>query len=377
MLRCNKEFPKNEVPYDLIIDLRKINDSGIGVYINNVVLQVINSLSIRYRIAAIIKFNFDEIVLAKKIPRVNLLKFKSSPYTFFEQVEYYLRLPRGKFFWATSLSTPFIFNGKVIFTIYDLSYLYIKNISVTVILKKILTWIYFRIGAKNTSLFLFISEFTKNEFFRVFHGVIKKDAILRVVLLGVSETWRSESNAISDQRYLAIIGNLRPHKNMAFAVRGLANLCKTFDLHVYIVGDLSSQRMKDNNLLEYIKDKSWVKYLGKISEGELLDVVKNASMLVAPSLHEGFGLTVLEGMASGVPVLASDIPAHREVGGNTVRYFDPNSTTSINSEAIKLLTNIKDTEYLLKSAKQRSANFTWLKSSNATANEINILLEDN
>jgi hypothetical protein len=124
----HKEIDTKEYLYDLVVDLRKINDSGIGAYIDNVVIEVLRKLSKNYRILAIIKSNSDEFNLSNKIPEVKLLKFKSSPYTLSEQVEFYRRLPGSYFFWATSVSTPFLFRGKIIFTIYDLSYLYLKTI---------------------------------------------------------------------------------------------------------------------------------------------------------------------------------------------------------------------------------------------------------
>ena len=376
MSKHHKEIDIKEYPYDLVVDLRKINDSGIGAYIDNVVIEVLRQLSKNYRILAIIKLNYDETNLSNKIPEVKLLKFVSSPYTLTEQIEFYFQLPRSYFFWATSVSTPFFFRGKIIFTIYDLSYLYLKTISASIAFKQLITWIYFKLGSKKSSLFLFISEYTKHEFIKTFSNSIKKESTLKVVLLGVSDIWRSKINLNPKEKYLIIIGNLRPHKNMAFAVMALEKICKNFGLSIYIVGDLGNQSMKDSNLLAYIKDKKWIKYLGKISEDKLLSVVKNASLLVAPSLHEGFGLTVLEGMASGVPVLASDIPAHREVGGNSIRYFDPCSVTSINSEALKILTNEDDSKIIVEIARQRSAEFTWSKCSFNTSNEIDGLIKN-
>jgi glycosyltransferase involved in cell wall biosynthesis len=372
----HKEIDIKEYPYDLVVDLRKINDSGIGAYIDNVVIEVLRQLSKNYRILAIIKLNCDETNLSNRIPEVKLLKFVSSPYTLTEQVEFYFQLPRSYFFWATSVSTPFFFRGKIIFTIYDLSYLYLKTISASIAFKQLITWIYFKLGSKKSSLFLFISEFTKQEFIKTFSNSIKKESTLKVILLGVSDIWRSKINLNPKEKYLIIIGNLRPHKNMAFAVMALEKICKNFGLSIYIVGDLGNQSMKDSNLLAYIKDKKWIKYLGKITEDQLLSVVKNASLLVAPSLHEGFGLTVLEGMASGVPVLASDIPAHREVGGNSIRYFDPCSVTSINCEALKILTNEDDSKIIGEIARQRSAEFTWSKCSFNTSNEIDGLIKN-
>ena len=60
--------------------------------------------------------------------------------------------------------------------------------------------------------------------------------------------------------------------------------------------------------------------VGHAGEAVLSALYRRADLVVCPSLYEGFGLTLLEAMASGCPVLATDIPAHREVGGGAVRF---------------------------------------------------------
>ncbi|NOT08816.1 MAG: glycosyltransferase [Gemmatimonadales bacterium] len=58
-------------------------------------------------------------------------------------------------------------------------------------------------------------------------------------------------------------------------------------------------------------------------DDEIVGAYREASVVVAPSRFEGFGLTPIEGVAMGVPVIASDIPPHREFLGNRVRWFPP------------------------------------------------------
>lgn len=60
-----------------------------------------------------------------------------------------------------------------------------------------------------------------------------------------------------------------------------------------------------------------------LDEAELQALLARATALLAPSVDEGFGLPVAEALAAGVPVIASDIPAHREVGGEGPEYLDP------------------------------------------------------
>ena len=62
---------------------------------------------------------------------------------------------------------------------------------------------------------------------------------------------------------------------------------------------------------------------GWVDDVELAGLQARARVMAMPTLAEGFGLPVLEAMASGLPVMASDLPVLREVGGDAVLYFDP------------------------------------------------------
>ena len=60
-----------------------------------------------------------------------------------------------------------------------------------------------------------------------------------------------------------------------------------------------------------------------LTDAGLAALMANAAALLAPSFVEGFGLPIVETLATGTPVIASDIPAHREVGGDLALYADP------------------------------------------------------
>ena len=63
-----------------------------------------------------------------------------------------------------------------------------------------------------------------------------------------------------------------------------------------------------------------MKLLGRVSERDATALYVGADLFVFPSRHEGFGIPVLEAMAQGTPVVCSDIPVFREVGGDAARF---------------------------------------------------------
>jgi glycosyltransferase involved in cell wall biosynthesis len=73
------------------------------------------------------------------------------------------------------------------------------------------------------------------------------------------------------------------------------------------------------------------------SDAEILDAYRTAGVVVAPSRFEGFGLTPLEGMAMGVPVIASDVPPHREFLNGAVRFFPPDDAPALAREIGSLM----------------------------------------
>jgi len=94
------------------------------------------------------------------------------------------------------------------------------------------------------------------------------------------------------------------------------------------------------------------------SDGELRWAYEHATGLLYTGLWEGFGLPVLEALALGCPVVASDVPALREVGGEAVRYADPRDQDSM-SEAIARCLEEDRSPAAAEARQARAAVFSW------------------
>jgi glycosyltransferase involved in cell wall biosynthesis len=124
------------------------------------------------------------------------------------------------------------------------------------------------------------------------------------------------------RRYLLQVGARRPHKNVSALVRVLPELPESY--HLLLVGSID-ERFPDPvpRLAESLGVAHRIRHVPSVSEPELHSIYAGAAAFTYPSLIEGLGLPLLEAMAAGVPVVASDIPVFREVAGDAATLLDP------------------------------------------------------
>lgn len=122
--------------------------------------------------------------------------------------------------------------------------------------------------------------------------------------------------------YVLFVGNVYPHKNLSILLEAMKSLT---ELELVIVA--KSSPFLSRVLAPF--DQARIHVLSNISDVELVEVYRHASVLVTPSLMEGYGLVGLEALMVGTPVIASNIPVYREVYGDKVTYFDPKSSVDL------------------------------------------------
>jgi glycosyltransferase involved in cell wall biosynthesis len=146
---------------------------------------------------------------------------------------------------------------------------------------------------------------------------------------------REAINAAKDkfslsQRYAIFPSNFWPHKNHTRLLEVLRRLRQRgLTIPLVLVGDASLAEKALKEQLERAKNEGWLWVLGFVEDKELHALISGADCLLFPSLFEGFGIPVAEALALGVPVACSNICSLPEVGGNSVRYFDPQRVESI------------------------------------------------
>ena len=136
--------------------------------------------------------------------------------------------------------------------------------------------------------------------------------------------------------YLLYAGNIRPQKNVprvieAFAViKGELGSHPVYsDLRLIIIGDEISKYPAVRHAVIQSRVEQCVRFLGFVPIHTLRIFYKSAAVFVFPSLYEGFGLPPLEAMASGIPVVTSNVSSLPEVVGDAAIMVDPESVFEI------------------------------------------------
>ena len=139
-----------------------------------------------------------------------------------------------------------------------------------------------------------------------------------------------------DARLLLYVGGISPHKNLQALLRAAARLDPQAcgEWHVVLVGDYKGDSFLGcyeelASLVRSLGISGRVTFTGFVSDEDLVLLYNTATMLVLPSRGEGFGLPVLEAMACGLPVIASDRNSLPEVLGGSGLLFDPDSDEAI------------------------------------------------
>jgi glycosyltransferase involved in cell wall biosynthesis len=153
-----------------------------------------------------------------------------------------------------------------------------------------------------------------------------------------------------------------PHKNHIKLIVAFAKFHnENKDYHLVLSGIQKQKSGEISKKIKKLKLDSHIHMLGYLEIKNLPRVFKQAFALIYPSLFEGFGIPVIEAMASGCPVIASNTTSVPEVAGNAALYFDPSSTVDIARAMKEIVRNDTMREQLIISGYRQANKFTKAK----------------
>lgn len=197
---------------------------------------------------------------------------------------------------------------------------------------------------------------------------------VHVALCGY-DAWRFSPDGgegeASTEPYALCVGNVMPHKNLLRLVDAFALVASRVPGKLVLCGsgrDPHERALRERIALRRLE--THVDWRDWVSEPELARLYRGARMLVLPSLHEGFGLTALEAMASGTPVVASDRSAPPEVVGDAALLVDPLEPEAIADAMLRVFTDDRLAKELAGRGRVRAALFSWECTARAIASAV-------
>ena len=170
------------------------------------------------------------------------------------------------------------------------------------------------------------------------------------------------------RQYVLHVGLHLRRKNLPFLLQAFAAANHTAGFDLVLVGATTLHTRDLLELADRLRIAERVRILGRLSDMALTAAYRGAAICVNPSIYEGFGLSLLEALASGTPCVVSGEGAHPEVHGGHARVPAEFSVASWASSLSDLALELDSWESRAKEARDHAAGFTWEATAEATAN---------
>ncbi len=199
-----------------------------------------------------------------------------------------------------------------------------------------------------------VSECERTEIEAHYPESLGKISVLKPGLDAAFNPGVARDPALPDSPYVVAVTSAAPAKNLTTLVRAYAASPQLPQLLLVGVTPTEADVLCPESV------RSRVRAMGHINNPErVASLIAHADMLLSPSLYESFGLPCLEAMGCATPVIASDIPAHREVCANAARYAHPEDEAAWKSIMLELHENQALRARLAKAGHVRSRRFVW------------------
>jgi glycosyltransferase involved in cell wall biosynthesis len=161
--------------------------------------------------------------------------------------------------------------------------------------------------------------------------------------------------------FVLYVGNVKPHKNLGRLIDAfhLVHTRGLDHLKLVLIGDDISKYAALRRAVHHHQLHKYVRLIGYLPEDTLAVMYRLASVFVFPSLYEGFGLPPLEAMASGTPVVTSNVSSLPEVVGNGALLVDPYDPSAIADGMYAVLTDEALRRDLTQRGLARAKQFSW------------------
>ena len=347
-------------------------ETGVGIYCRNLLFHLaqIDHSNQYFLFSSSLKNRFP----FQKIPSFSRKEFRHFrfPVKLVNLFWYKLSWPPLDYFFRTDLDlthspTPLVLptKGKKIVTVYDLFFLDFPHLTDRETRKNFATRI--KDSLLKAEGVVAISKFTRNQLLERFAIDEKK---VKVIYLGLDREFHTDVASEEKEEvrkkfslppsFILFVGALEPRKNLVSLIEALKIVHgKHKKTPLVIIGREGLDYKNLERKIDQLGLRAWVKMMGYLPDEEVKAFYHLASVFAFPSFCEGFGLPLLESMASGLPVVASRRSAMPEIAQDAALYFHPQNPEDM---ADKLILALKDEELrktLKAKGKKRALDFSW------------------
>ena len=166
------------------------------------------------------------------------------------------------------------------------------------------------------------------------------------------------------EKFILYLGTLQPRKNIPTLIEAYEKLPTETRKQLKLV--LAGSRghnfdLKIDQMLEKYALTKEVPLLGYIPDEDKANLFKLATIFCFPSFYEGFGIPILEAFIAKTPVIASNIPPHKEIAELCAVFFNPNDVAELSQKLQNLFIDTKSQENLVKLGEIQAHRFSWTK----------------
>ena len=235
---------------------------------------------------------------------------------------------------------------------------------------------------KQADFIITISEAVKSELVKEFS--LNPEKCVITTIPPNKKYFKKNSNEIHKkykiptEKYIYFIGNLEPRKDLPTLIEAYRKLPKSIkkDYSLVMAGGHGWKTEKsDKAITAAQKAGENVVHVGFIDDKDGAAFYQKASLFVMPSIYEGFGMPVLEAMASNCPVVASNIPVLREVGGDAALYAKVSDSDSFCKVIQDVINNKNLQKEMIGKGRKNLDNFSLTKNSEAIYRKVKELAQ--
>lgn len=225
---------------------------------------------------------------------------------------------------------------------------------------------------KKVAHIISISEFTKQRIIERFNINENKISVIHngVEPKFFEQAINSGLDNIPFEKYILILGAIEPRKNIRNILKSWEIIKNNVDINIGLV--IAGAKGDNSVFGEYVLEKNLdrVFFSGYVEEKHIVSLYQNALFFVYISLYEGFGLPPLEAMATGCPVLTSNIPAIKEIVQDATILVDPLSIAEICEGMLRYCNDPELRKLNSSKGRLRASDFNWSLTSKKTYNLI-------